>query len=133
MHGEPIMISLNEFKSASDVQVLISKLFETRDFAHGAHLRTNSYAQHKALNKFYDDILGLTDSFVETYQGQYGIIKFSFEAPKIGDPVSYLEDAAKIFIEAHNSIDKKDTHLHNILDEIVGLTYSTLYKLKFLK
>jgi hypothetical protein len=127
------MISLNEFKSASDIQSLISKLFEARDFAHGAHLRTNSYAQHKALNSFYDDLLDLTDTFVETYQGQYGIIKFSFEAPKIGDPIPYFEDAAKIFIEAHSAIDKKDTHLHNVLDEIVGATYGLLYKLKFLR
>lgn len=127
------MITLNEFKSASDVQILISKLFEARDFAHGAHLRTGSYAQHKALNKFYDAILDLADQFVETYQGQYGIIKFSFQAPKIGDPIGYFEDAVKMFTEAHNSIDKKDTHLHNILDEITSTTYSLLYKLKYLK
>lgn len=126
------MITLNEFKSASDVQSLISKLFEARDFAHGAHLRTNSYAQHKALNSYYDDILDLADQFIETYQGQYGIIKFSFEAPKIGDPVAYFEDAAKIFVEAQNSIDKKDGHLANILQEIVAETYRLLYKLKFL-
>ena len=127
------MITLNEFKSASNVQTLISKLFEARDFAHGAHLRTNSYAQHKALNSFYDDLLDLTDSFVETYQGQYGIIKFNFDSVKIGEPIPYFEDAAKMFMEGHNAIDKKDTHLHNVLDEIVGATYSLLYKLKHLK
>lgn len=127
------MITLNEFKSASNVQTLIAKLFEARDFAHGAHLRTNSYAQHKALNSFYDDIIDLADQFVETYQGQYGIIKFNFDAVKVGDPIPYFEDAAKMFMEGHNSIDKKDTHLHNVLDEIIGTTYSLLYKLKFLK
>lgn len=127
------MITLNEFKSASNVQTLIAKLFEARDFAHGAHLRTNSYAQHKALNSFYDDIIDLADQFVETYQGQYGIIKFNFDAVKVGDPIPYFEDAAKMFMEGHNSIDKKDTHLHNVLDEITGTTYSLLYKLKFLK
>lgn len=127
------MITLNEFKSSSNIQNLIEKFFEVRDFAHGVHLKTNSYAQHKALNKFYDELLNLADNFVETYQGQYGIIKFNFNGVKISDPIPYFEDAAKLFTEGHNAIDKKDTHLHNILDEIVGSVYNLLYKLKYLK
>lgn len=127
------MISLQEYKSASNISSVFSKLFQSRDFAHYTHLRTKSYAQHMALNTFYDEITNLADDFYETYAGQYGQIKFETETISEVDVIEYFEDIGKFFIEAHSSLDKKDTHLHNILDEIVGLIYKTLYKLKFLK
>lgn len=127
------MLRLNEFKNAKDANLVFAKLFEARDFAHVAHLKTKSYAQHKALNGFYDDLLELTDSFIETYQGQYGLAKIEVSTVKDSEPVEYLEDFAKYMMEARNSMSKQDTHLHNILDEIVALTYQTIYKLKFLK
>ena len=127
------MISLNEFKNASNISTVFTKLFEARDVAHLVHLRTKSYAQHKALNSFYDDIVGLADSFYETHAGQYGQTKFEFSSAKETDIVDYLEDFGRFMTESHNAVDKKDTHLHNIIDEIAALCYQTLYKLKFLK
>jgi hypothetical protein len=129
------MISLNEFKNASNVSNVFSKLFHMRDTAHYAHLRTKSYAQHKALGSFYDDVLGLADQFIETYQGQYGLQKFEIQGVDSSDIdiVKYLEDSAKFILESHSALEKKDTHLHNIIDEIAGLLYQTLYKLKNLK
>lgn len=127
------MISLKEFKNASNAGSVFSKLFHARDFAHYAHLRSKSYAQHKALGSFYDDLLDLADQFYETFAGQYGQQKFEFETVQEADVIEYFEDLAKFFVESHSAFDKKDTHLHNIIDEIVGLTYQTLYKLKFLK
>ena len=53
---------------------LIALLFLARDLTHRAHLKTNSYAQHVALNEFYDAIVGFADTFAETYQGMKGII-----------------------------------------------------------
>ena len=35
------------------------------------HHQTDSYAVHKALGKFYDQILGLTDGLVESVSGIY--------------------------------------------------------------
>ena len=130
------MISLESYKNSKETKGLIEKLFESRQVAHSVHLKTKSYAVHKALNGFYDDITGLTDTLVETYQGQYGLVTdYKIDIPNINpDEITvYLEEAAEIFKIGHNSFDEKDTHLHNILDEIVGLTYQTLYKLKFLK
>ena len=39
-----------------------------------AHFSTKSYAEHKALGKFYDDLIGKIDTIVEAYQGYYGLI-----------------------------------------------------------
>lgn len=127
------MMSLKEYKNSKDIKSLIKKLFESRQVAHNIHLQTKSYSQHKALNGFYDDILDLTDKLIETYQGQYGIVTGyeNIEVTPVSDVENYLEDCAKIFVLAREGF--KDSHLQNIMDEIIGLTYQTLYKLKNLK
>ncbi len=130
------MISLNNYRNAKEVNSLFGKLFEVRQVAHQVHLQTESYAAHKALNSFYDDILDLIDSLIETFQGQYGIVeKYEIKNLNIekNEIVNYLEEAAKMIMVSHKAFSEKDTHLHNILDEIVSLFYSTLYKLKYLK
>lgn len=130
------MISLESYRNSKEFKGLVQKLFESRQVAHNVHLQTKSYAMHKALNGFYDNILDLADSLIETYQGQYGLLTdYKLDIPSIKPDgiINYLEEAAEIFKIGHNSFEEKDTHLHNILDEIVGLTYQTLYKLKFLK
>jgi hypothetical protein len=46
---------------------LISYLFYFQIQAHIFHLQTKSFAEHKALNDFYDSIPDLIDSIVESY------------------------------------------------------------------
>lgn len=130
------MISLNNYRNAKEVNSLFGKLFEARQVAHQVHLQTDSYAAHKALNGFYDDLLDLVDSLIETFQGQYGIVeKYEVKNSNIdkNEIVNYLEETAKIVLAGHKAFSEKDTHLHNIVDEIVSLFYSTIYKLKYLK
>jgi hypothetical protein len=129
------MLKLEEFNKSKSISELVNKFFESRQVAHNAHLATKSFSQHKALQGYYEDILDLTDEFVETYQGQYGILSGyeNIKTNKVNDIIAYLEDCSKIFLAGHEALNKKDTHLHNILDEICGLIFRTLYKLKFLK
>lgn len=128
------MTSIEQFKNSARIKSFVNKLFEIRQVAHNTHLSTKSYAQHKALNSFYDDILDLTDTFIETFQGQYGIITGyeEIKTKKESDIIAYLEDAVEQFKETRKDLDK-DTHLQNIIDEMTGLVYSTLYKLKYLQ
>lgn len=126
------MMSLQEYKQSKGVKGLVQKMFEARQVAHNLHLKTKSFAGHEALGGFYEGILGLTDDFVETYQGQYGLLgDCEFQVGAVDDPVEYLEVCAKIFSIGRDSL--KDSHLKNIMDEAVSLTYKTMYKLKFLK
>lgn len=46
-----------------------SLLFASRTQAHIFHLQTTNYAEHKALNEYYDGIVGLVDGLIESYQG----------------------------------------------------------------
>ena len=114
---------------------LVMRCFHARTAAHVLHLKTRSYAAHKALNDFYDGIVDLADSFAEAYQGDYGLIDSypgSFKLPS--DALSMLDDLFG-WIEDNRSkvCDEDDTYLQNTIDEIVALIRSTQYKLKFLK
>ena len=110
-------------------------LFLARDVAHSAHLNTRSFAKHKALGKFYDEIVDLADTFAEMYQGKYGLIGpvSLMSAEKTNNIVEFLEDQAEDLEKMrYKVVDKDCTPLQNIIDEILGLYYSTLYKLKYL-
>jgi len=125
-----------EYKNKTTSIKFFNKLFEARDFAHFAHLEAakRSYAEHKALGDFYDAIFGLADDLYETYAGQYGLLTLERKLNiSSSEPIEYFQLLGKELIELHAVFSEKDTHLHNILDEIVALVYHTLYKLKYLK
>jgi hypothetical protein len=120
---------------------LFSKLFESREMAHIYHLQVRgdegSYAAHVALGAYYEGVLELVDEIIETYQGQYGLVEgyeiIDTAETKTKEKIEYFEDLAKFIKEERKCISEEDTHLHNIIDEVVALVYKTLYKLKFNK
>ena len=113
----------------------VGLLFLGRDVAHSVHLNIRSYAKHVVLNTFYDEIVELADKFAEAYQGRHGLIgAISLQSTKKpGNILEFLQEQLKE-IEAmrYKVVDKSDTPLQNIIDEIVGLYLSTIYKLRFL-
>ena len=113
----------------------VGALFLARDVAHSVHLNTRSFSKHMALNSFYDEVVELADKFAEAYQGRHGLIGpiSLMSAKKTSNIVEFLEDSlADIEKMRYEVCEKTDTALQNIIDEIVGLYLSTLYKLKFL-
>lgn len=113
----------------------VGMLFLARDVAHSVHLNTRSFAKHSALNTFYDEIVELADGFAEAYQGRYGLIGpiSLMSAKKTGNIIEFLEDQlAELESMRYDVCDKTDTPLQNLIDGIIELYLSTLYKLKFL-
>jgi len=113
----------------------MGELFLARDVAHSVHLNTRSFSKHSALNTFYDEIVELADKYAEAYQGRHGMIgPISLKsARKDGAILAFLEDSMKYIEDNRYKVcDKSDSALQNIIDEIVGLYLSTIYKLKFL-
>lgn len=104
----------------------IGELFRSRDAMHLEHLRTTSYAEHKALNEYYDGILGLTDSFTEKYFGSKGRVAITIPAAKAEDAMTHLK-SMKALIEAERKNYSSD--LQNIMDEMLGLVHETMYLL----
>ena len=125
----------------SDASKFFSKLFESREMTHVYHLQARgegSYAGHKALDEYYNEVLELIDALIETYQGQYNIIE-DYETIDTKTTISkikieYFNELQKFIKEnRYTALSKEDTHLQNIVDEVVALGYRTMYKLKNLK
>ena len=113
----------------------IGMLFLARDVAHSTHLNTRSYAKHKALQKFYKNIVDLADGFAEAYQGRNGLIgPITLMSPKKTINIIDFLDGQLADIEEgrYEVAPKTDTPLNNLIDGIVEQYLSTLYKLKFL-
>lgn len=113
----------------------VGQLFLGRNVAHSVHLNTRSYSKHKALGHFYEDVIELTDKFAEAYQGRHGLIgPIAIPASKkTTNIVEFLqEQVAEIEKCRYDVCEKTDTPIQNIIDEIVGLYLSTIYKLRFL-
>jgi len=115
---------------------LVSKLLHSRNQTHIFHLQTKSYAEHIALNDYYDGVFGLFDGLIESYQGKHGIISNykcdGFENYKSGEQViNYLKKLDGDIDTLRKSV--KESYLQNQIDTIQELINSTLYKLRFLK
>lgn len=112
---------------------LISYLFHSRTQVHIFHLQTPSFAEHKALNDYYDEIVDLVDGLVESYQGKYGILK-----GYLNFNLSDYESSEQVigYLEAlYNKVDtlrkvNQDSYIQNQIDSVVELIQSTLYKLR---
>lgn len=119
------------------IEQLISRVFYARNLAHFEHWRATgegSYARHKALGHFYDDVIDALDSLVEAYQGAFKLVGNipAPETPK-GDVLKLLEaDAA--WIEAnHEDVCKGNRAVANLIDSVTGVYLSAIYKLRNLK
>jgi hypothetical protein len=113
----------------------IGLLFLARDVTHSVHLNTRSYSKHKALNIFYERIVGAADDFAEAYQGRHGLIGpiTLHSVKKTNNVIEFLEDSLKEIEDARYEVcDKSDSSLQQLIDNIVEIYLRTLYKLKFL-
>ena len=115
-----------------EVAEFVAHLLHSSTVTHFMNWSTSSYAKHKALGKYYEQIVDLVDRFAESYMGKYEQLKkFPEEFHTEKDPVKYLENM-KEFVEESREELPQDTELQNLVDEIADLINSTLYKLRFL-
>lgn len=109
-------------------------MFAARDQAHLAHWATKSYAEHEALGDFYDEIVDSTDSFIENYQGVFGLVgKISGKFETVSNILDVLKEDAKWLKANREKIAKNIPSLENIIDELTSIYIKTIYKLTNLK
>lgn len=119
-----------------NVENIIGVMFLSREVAHREHLKTTSYAAHKALGGFYVGIVELADTLAEACQGRHGgALEIPFLDPNgeknIADELeSHMQMIEK---DRYKAVEKTDTPLQNIIDEVVSLYLTTLYKLRRFK
>jgi DNA-binding ferritin-like protein len=116
------------------IEELVSHVFAMRNAAHAAHWATKSFSEHKALGKFYDELIDKIDAIVEAHQGWYGLIGEVriLMMPK-GDIASKIRDEATWIAQNREKIAQKNTMLENLIDDLMGLYSTTHYKLVNLK
>jgi hypothetical protein len=110
-------------------------LFLARDVTHSVHLNTRSYSKHVALNIFYDRIIGAADDFAEAYQGRHGMIGpiSLMSAKKTTNVIEFLQDQLDEIEKCrYEVVDKSDSSLQQLIDNIIEIYLRTLYKLRFL-
>lgn len=98
--------------------------------AHLWHLQTSSYAEHKALNAYYDELLDLLDGLMECWQGKN---KTKIQGPSSISMIPYSQrnnhfDRLCDFIE--EMINKSDDEL-DIQDHFLGIK-NLINKTKYL-
>ena len=120
------------------IGLFLGTLMQSRNQAHIYHLQVQgmgSYAAHKALNNYYEEIVDLVDSIAESYQGRYGIItgyKMADTIREDNNARMYFDGLGK-FVETVRKQLPQDSYLQNEIDEVVKLIETTKYKLKFLQ
>lgn len=116
------------------IEQLISRVFYARNLAHYEHWRTKSYAQHKALGKFYEGVIEAIDALVEAYQGLNGLIG-SIPSPTDtkGDSLTTLKADAEWIEANHEEISGGNRAVANLIDNVTGIYLTTIYKLENLK
>lgn len=125
----------------SDVAKFFSKLLESREMAQVYHWTVKgdmgSHAAHLALESYYNEVIEFIDDMVEIYQGQYELIEeynvIDTTDSKSKDKLDYFKEVVEYVKTERKCIKSEDTHLHNIIDEVVALLYKTIYKLTYNK
>jgi hypothetical protein len=114
---------------------LVSLLLHSSTQVHIFHLQTNSFSEHSALNVYYDEIVGLADGLIESYQGKYDILA-NYENPPLqnyldnAQVVAYFAKLAEIVKMLRQELE--DSYIQNQIDNVIELIESTKYKLRFL-
>jgi hypothetical protein len=127
---------VTETKTDSGFKDMVSILLHSQTQVHIFHLQTKSYAEHKALQGYYEGIDALVDGLIESYQGKYDVIT-QYNSVKNEDYKSN-EQVIKYFKVLDTMIEKnrngvKESFIQNQIDTVQELINSTVYKLRFLK
>lgn len=114
---------------------LLCEMLEASAQAKVFHWQTSSFAEHDALQEFYEGFNELMDKFIESYQGCYGRIMMGCDLEvkpyTMEAPVAFLTDFKNYISGGARMLVLGNTALSNILDEINGLVEQTLYRLTF--
>ena len=113
----------------------VGMLFLARDVAHSVHLNTRSLSKHLALEIFYNRIVVAADDFAEAYQGRHGLMGpiTLHSATKTANIIDFLQGQLEDIEKCrYDVVDKSDTSLQQLIDNIVEIYLRTLNKLRFL-
>lgn len=111
-------------------EIFLGQLFQSRDIMHLTHLATIGLGEHQALKKYYEEILDLTDDLIETYFGTIGKrLNIKIPASEYMNSKAHLTFMKDYIFKHRGVLGMENTHIQNIIDEIIGLITHILYLL----
>ena len=129
-------------EAKTSVSAFFSKLLESREMAHVYHWQVKgdmgSGFAHLALQEYYENVIAFIDKMVEVYQGQYDLIEgydiINTTPTKSKDRLEYFQEVVA-YVKANRNValSAEDTHIQNIVDEVIATLYHLIYKLRFNK
>ena len=114
------------------MHVIVRDLLQMQNQLRIFHWQTKSYARHKAFGKFYDAMDELLDTFVETYQGQFGRVAFNqtLDLKNMDESINLDEILQRAAAMLTSEIEEGlSSDLLNIRDEILGAVNHLRYLL----
>ena len=96
------------------------------------HLRSAKYGKHEALDEFYKEMPEKVDDLIEAWMGAHGKKIGSFQNVLTSsnmNTLKYLQELKKICKEGYMLLNDNE-ELKGLMDDIVNLINSTLYKVK---
>lgn len=102
------------------------------------HWQTKSYAEHKALDKAFGNLIDLTDDLMESTMGKYGRPVLGKESTMMlenysdsGYVTESLQSMRKCYCDELRPMlsPEKDSELLNLVDEIIAMFDKTMYLL----
>lgn len=96
------------------------------------HLRTAKYAKHMALDEFYKEMPEKVDALIEGWMGAHGKKVKGFDnilQSSNMNTLKYLGELKRVCKEGYGLLGDND-ELKSLMDDIVNLINSTLYKVK---
>lgn len=96
------------------------------------HLQSDSYAEHKILEEYYEGMVDLVDALIEGWQADNEVVEDYTDllAGKDLEPAEYIKEIQRITTEGRELLGTDV--LKSECDDILKLITSTLYKLKHL-
>jgi DNA-binding ferritin-like protein len=92
------------------------------------HWQTKGFARHSAFGSTYDELQDLVDTYVEEAMGKYGRFILDDETKTIElvnlseiDLKGFINTLREALVQFTSQLDKTDTNLLNIRDEMLGL------------
>jgi len=110
------------------MSTFVAMLMNSRTQAHYFHLRSVTYAQHKALQKYYEQIVPLMDAYAEAHPKKIKAIKVNRRF--LQDPAKAPAYFKSLLARMKKMKLSKEPHLKNIQDDIETLIRQTLYLLR---
>ena len=96
------------------------------------HLKTHKYSKHMALDEFYKELPDKVDDLIEAWMGAKGKKVNSFTniiTSKNMGTLAYLKELRKVVKQGYELMGG-EAELEALMDDIVELIDSTLYKVK---